>query len=84
MDKKNKQILTDIEKKQKRREYMRNYYIKNKKKIYKIYIDVLWVVRSVVSFRLNAWLSHLSDWINRFLTWLLITGAFISGIYKSC
>lgn len=35
MDKKNKQILTDIQKKQKRREYMRNYYIKNKKKIYK-------------------------------------------------
>lgn len=35
MDKKNKPILTDIQKKQKRREYMRDYYLKNKNRIYR-------------------------------------------------
>lgn len=35
MDKKNKPILTNLQKLQKRREYMRDYYLKNKNRIYR-------------------------------------------------
>ena len=35
MDKKNKEILTEIQKREKRRKYMRDYYRKNKNRIYK-------------------------------------------------
>tara|TARA_R100000231_G_C5231698_1_gene136896 strand:+ start:79 stop:279 length:201 start_codon:yes stop_codon:yes gene_type:complete len=35
MDKKNKEILTDLQKREKRRKYMREYYQKNKHRIYK-------------------------------------------------